>query len=224
LESELNKPGINSSDVWTSVFSASIDLLALAYAAEVATVAAAAAPNFVLAVAAAIPGVASIPVVVPILAGVGAALLVNKVYDNFWDTTIKPHFIESYKALVPAPTTITPLSGHAVDGPIAGATVFSDSNYNGVFDAGERSTTTDQNGAFTLNAGVGPVIVMGGRDTLTDLPFRGKLVLHEDASVITPLTTLVSILRDHGDLNANAHILEAFGLYSLLALELMNSQ
>ncbi len=86
------------------------------------------------------------------------------------------------------------LSGTAVDGYIAGATVFADTNMNGIQDQGEASTVTDAVGNFTLIGGTGPLVMRGGTDISTNTPFIGELKAPEGATVITPLTTLVQAL------------------------------
>ncbi|WP_421707251.1 right-handed parallel beta-helix repeat-containing protein [Algihabitans sp.] len=90
------------------------------------------------------------------------------------------------------------LSGRAVDGYISDATVFRDANNNGVLDEGEVSTTTDLNGNFTLTGGSGPLVMFGGTDISTGLPFSGTMRAPAEATVISPLTTLVQNLVEAG--------------------------
>jgi Ca2+-binding RTX toxin-like protein len=84
--------------------------------------------------------------------------------------------------------------GRLVDGYIAGATVFADTNENGVWDAGEARATTNADGSFTLTGGTGPLVAFGGTDVSTGLAFDGVLRAPEGSTVITPLTTLVAEL------------------------------
>jgi Ca2+-binding RTX toxin-like protein len=84
--------------------------------------------------------------------------------------------------------------GRLVDGYIAAATVFADTNRNGVWDAGEARTTTNADGSFTLTGGSGPLVAFGGTDVSTGLAFDGVLRAPEGSTVITPLTTLVAEL------------------------------
>jgi hypothetical protein len=84
--------------------------------------------------------------------------------------------------------------GRLVDGYIAGATVFADTNENGVWDQGEARTTTNADGSFTLTGGSGPLVAFGGTDVSTGLTFNGVLRAPEGSTVITPLTTLVAEL------------------------------
>jgi hypothetical protein len=84
-----------------------------------------------------------------------------------------------------------------VKGPLSGAFVFRDANNNYRFDAGEESTTTNGSGAYTL-AGSGGTIVAtnpdGGfaTDTFSNTSFSGVLAAPNNASVVTPLTTLLA--------------------------------
>ncbi len=84
--------------------------------------------------------------------------------------------------------------GHAIQGYISGATVFADTNGNGVLDPGEASTTTNATGGFALLGGTGPLVAFGGTDTSTNLPFTGRLTAPSGSTVVTPLTTLVQAL------------------------------
>jgi hypothetical protein len=79
----------------------------------------------------------------------------------------------------------TPIEGTAIDGRLMGSTVFLDLNRNGQWDNGEPKTTTEKNGKykFTLTSaqkkasktGYAPIIVMGGIDTATAKPFKGRI-------------------------------------------------
>ena len=69
--------------------------------------------------------------------------------------------------------------------------MFADTNNNGNLDAGEASTTTNADGSFTLTGASGPLVMRGGTDVSTGLPFEGELTAPAGSTVITPLTTLV---------------------------------
>lgn len=71
------------------------------------------------------------------------------------------------------PAASSAVSGKVADGYLVDATVFLDKNSNYQLDAGEPSTTTDANGAYTLNldpADVGkyPIIAMAIKDRTID--------------------------------------------------------
>lgn len=106
-----------------------------------------------------------------------------------------------------APTTS--ISGKVADGYLVGATVFLDKNGNYKLDAGEPSTTTDANGAYTLNvdpADVGryPIVAMAikgatiDKDTNQAVPNSYMLSMPASAvsgkvssNFISPMSTLI---------------------------------
>lgn len=99
-----------------------------------------------------------------------------------------------------------PIEGYVIKGYLSGATVFIDSDGDGLPDPGQSPVYTDANGHFVLPAGYdGPIVAMGGVDTLTHVSF-GSIVLSapEGASAITPLTTLVHALVRAGMTVTNA--------------------
>ncbi|MFC5357198.1 Ig-like domain-containing protein [Azospirillum himalayense] len=81
--------------------------------------------------------------------------------------------------------------GHAIDGYIAGATVFADANANGQLDSGEAFGTTNAVGSWSIPGGSGPIVMIGGTDISTNLMFTGVYEAPGSASVITPLTTII---------------------------------
>lgn len=109
--------------------------------------------------------------------------------------------------------TIDGVARRALDGYIAGATVFADADADGTLDAGEASAITGGSGEFVLNA-PGTLILRGGTDIATGLPFAGELRAPEGYAVVTALTTLVSVLEANGlaVAEAQAKVLGAFGL------------
>ncbi|WP_271911855.1 calcium-binding protein [Vreelandella alkaliphila] len=90
----------------------------------------------------------------------------------------------------PEPTTT---SGYVIDGYIAGATVTRAVNANQV--------ETDNSGFFSGLQGSGILTATGGVDIATGLPFNGVLRAPEDATVITPLTTMMVQLSAQFDIN-----------------------
>ena len=105
------------------------------------------------------------------------------------------------------------LGGFIIDNYIAGATVFWDENKNGIQDAGELSTTSDQAGEFNLNVPIeqydtnqngiidsedGQIVAVGGIDTATGLPLETPVVATPESTVVTLLTTLVADLVNKG--------------------------
>jgi Ca2+-binding RTX toxin-like protein len=114
--------------------------------------------------------------------------------------------------------TTTAPEQRLVDGYIVGATVFSDTDGDGVRDAGEAYAITGENGLFTL-VGVtdpdAPLVAIGGIDVSTGLQFEGVLRAPGGSTVITPLTTLVEALSAEGVMTvaeANAAVADALGI------------
>jgi hypothetical protein len=87
---------------------------------------------------------------------------------------------------------VTASSGVAVDGYLQFATVLCDSNGNGVADAGERGAGTNAAGQFTFSPEcTAALVVTGGTNADTGLPFTGVLKAPAGATVVSPLTTLL---------------------------------
>ncbi|NBP40686.1 MAG: hypothetical protein EBV34_20090, partial [Betaproteobacteria bacterium] len=92
----------------------------------------------------------------------------------------------------------SPTTGKVLDGYISGAKVFADLDGDGVLDPGEVSTVSDALGNFSLTVSVGNVVAIGGRDIATNLPLKAILKAPAGATVVNPLTTLVSALVELG--------------------------
>jgi len=107
--------------------------------------------------------------------------------------------------------TTTLQGGSAIDGYLAGATVFADINNDGTrnwTDAdgdgswdpneGEPWTLTDSQGFYSFNTDVAglTLVSMGGIDTSTNQAFSAVLRTAPGATVITPLTSLVLTLTE----------------------------
>lgn len=136
----------------------------------------------------------------------------------------------------------TPLSGVAIDGYLAGATVYLDISDNGERNAGEPFAITDKDGFFTTakdgitdycasdatvaqtrhclrTTELGAEVVMrayGGFDLFTGEPFNGSLstrITVENGEVANKMISpLTSILTDVTDATERQNILEAYGL------------
>jgi hypothetical protein len=93
----------------------------------------------------------------------------------------------------PAPIAPTPTAGKVVDGYLSFAKVNCDSNDNGIAEGNEPVVYTIANGTFNFPNGCNNgVIATGGTSVDTGIPFTGQLKSPAGASVVTPLTTLVS--------------------------------
>ena len=103
--------------------------------------------------------------------------------------------------------TYRTLTGVVVDGYITGSTVFSDNNGNLTLDTDEESVTSASDGSFSLNAGSGNVVSVGGFDadmssTLDDLLLVSPVSDSQSQAVVSPLTTIASFMEDPIELNA----------------------
>lgn len=117
-------------------------------------------------------------------------------------------------------TPASPLAtfdGKAIDGYLAGATVFVDVDGDGQLDADEPRATTDADGDFTLPRVAGEIVAFGGTDIATGLAFTGVLKAPSGATVVTPLTTLMAERMAEGEdaEAARAAVLSALGLGDL---------
>lgn len=82
--------------------------------------------------------------------------------------------------------------GQVINSYITGATVILDINDDGICDANEPRVITDAIGAYTFKGqGTHLVCATGGTNTVTGLAFFGRLVAPAQATVVSPLTTLI---------------------------------
>ena len=118
----------------------------------------------------------------------------------------------------PSGIELTEVTGTVVNGYVAGATVFQDLNGNNKWDEGEPKTETGSDGSFTLKEQLGstaPIVIVGGTDISTGLTYSNILKAPAGATVITPLTTLVSALMaatGQNEAQAMAAVVKALGL------------
>ncbi|TAY93631.1 Ig-like domain-containing protein [Rhizobium ruizarguesonis] len=131
--------------------------------------------------------------------------LLEPTYASYADPAAEPGYT-SY--------TRPPTIGIVTKDYLAGATVFADFDGDKTLDEGELVTSTDQRGNFALLGWFGPLVVQGGVDTKTGLPFAGLLEAPAGSAVVTPLTTILQGLLQDNLSNAQALLLGAFGLDS----------
>ncbi|MEG4960263.1 calcium-binding protein, partial [Microcoleus sp. K4-C2] len=148
------------------------------------------------------------------------------VYDNHFATFKLADF-----SLGPSSST----RGRAINGYIAGATVFFDANFNGIKDENEPFSITNADGSFDLDVSLdkfdknnsgdlepdeGRIAIIDGINTSTYLPQQTPLFATPDAIVVTPLTTLMTELVEQGtDPNqAQIQVKSALGLSSAIDL------
>ena len=121
------------------------------------------------------------------------------------------------------------IDGTVTNNHIVNSTVFFDTNLNGELDANEPFTTTDAQGNFnftndlliydtngdgTLDISEGQIVSLGGINTATGLVQDTALIASPDASVVTPLTTVIAELMGRGltQTQANDLLTSAFSI------------
>ena len=97
--------------------------------------------------------------------------------------------------------------GVVVDGYISGAEVFIDEDDDWILDSNENSTTSDNEGKFTIRYANGNLVSIGGTDldsqTLVDnLLITHKLTGHSDFKAVTPVTSIAAFMEDSSLVNA----------------------
>jgi len=114
--------------------------------------------------------------------------------------------------------TAASYSGTGIDGILVGSTVCIDVNENAACDADEPTDPdgTDAQGKFEIPETLltGPLLLIGGTDIGTGLPFTGALTAPAGSTVVTPLTSAVQSLVKSGKSpeEAEANIKAALGL------------
>ena len=98
-------------------------------------------------------------------------------------------------------------TGVVVDGYISGATIFIDEDNDWIADSNENSTTSDNEGKFTIKYANGYLVSIGGTDldssTLVDkLLIAQKLTGHSEFKTITPVTAIAAFMTDAANINA----------------------
>ena len=97
--------------------------------------------------------------------------------------------------------------GVVVDGYISGAEICIDENDNFVCDSDESSTTSDNDGKFTIKYANGNLVSIGGTDldsqTLLDnFLITHKLTGHSDFKAVTPVTSVAAFMTDSSLINS----------------------
>jgi len=112
------------------------------------------------------------------------------------------------------------IGGTVLDGYIRGAEVFVDRNNNLTLDSNESSVTTDNNGSFSNLRGYdGQLIAKDGIDLDTGFIFENfsltaKTATDKTAYIISPLTSVGSLLDTPSDINKIFGISDSIDVYS----------
>ena len=97
--------------------------------------------------------------------------------------------------------------GVVVDGYISGAEVFIDEDDDWIADSNESSTTSDNDGKFTIKYANGNLVSIGGTDLdsqiiLNNFLLTHKLTGHSDFKAVTPVTSVAAFMTDAANVNA----------------------
>ena len=109
--------------------------------------------------------------------------------------------------------------GIVVDGYITGADVFVDENNNWSADSSESSTTSDNEGKFTIKYSNGNLVSLGGTDLdsqtpLDDFLITHKLTGHSDFKAITPVTSVAAFMGSPQNINTSLGISASLDIYT----------
>lgn len=117
-------------------------------------------------------------------------------------------------------TGVNDINGVAHDGYIVGATVFADADGDRQRDPTEFWAVTDGGGRFSIGGPLAQLVLTGGVDAATALPFAGQLTAPAGYSVVSPLTSVVVSLARTGLPVGTADnvLLGALGLASTIDL------
>ncbi|ERT08669.1 hypothetical protein M595_1458 [Lyngbya aestuarii BL J] len=114
-----------------------------------------------------------------------------------------------------------------IDGVISGGTVFFDANFNGIQDPNEPVTISNADGSYDLDIPFSPfdlnsngvidpkegrVVIVNGIDISTSLPQTAPIITTPNATIATPLTSLISEIAKPDLDAAQAEVINVFGL------------
>lgn len=117
------------------------------------------------------------------------------------------------------------LNGTVMDGGyVNGATVFVDSNFDGILNNGEKSTLTNATGGYTLVGTIGQLVATGGIDITTNAPSKAIYTAIMGSTVISPISTLIAQKVFNGDSVASAEtaVQSALGITGNINLNISN--
>ena len=109
--------------------------------------------------------------------------------------------------------------GVVVDGYISGAEVCIDEDDSWTCDSNENSTTSDNEGKFTIRYANGNLVSIGGTDldsqTLLDnLLITHKLSGHSDFKAVTPVTSIAAFMEDSSSVKASLGIDSSIDIFA----------
>ena len=110
-------------------------------------------------------------------------------------------------------------TGVVVDGYISGASIFIDEDNDYTPDPNENSTTSDNDGKFTIKYANGSLVSIGGTDLDSSTPFdklliSQKLTGYSEFKTVTPVTTIAAFMSTPSNVNAVLGIDQTIDIYS----------
>ena len=98
-------------------------------------------------------------------------------------------------------------SGVVADGYMRGADIFVDQDNNWMADSNESSSTSDNDGKFTLRYDNGYLVSLGGTDLDTNILLDNLLLTHNltghtDFKVVTPITSVAAFMSNSTNINS----------------------
>jgi len=109
--------------------------------------------------------------------------------------------------------------GAVVDGYISGAEIFIDENDNWISDSTESSTTSDNDGKFTIKYNNGYLVSIGGTDSDTQILLDNFLIAHKlnghsDFKVVTPVTSVAAFMESASLVNSSIGIDSSIDIFT----------
>ncbi|MDO9318527.1 MAG: calcium-binding protein [Gammaproteobacteria bacterium] len=131
--------------------------------------------------------------------GIGVNSAVSTLLQNIGSSSASLANATSGFNALSANLTASGITG-TVDDYLSGATVFADTNRDGLLSTGEWNTTTSANGTFEVpnTAGSGKIIAYGGTDLMTGNAFKGLLSSTTGGTTINPITTMIEAMVTTG--------------------------
>ncbi len=158
---------------------ANVSFLNALFKAGVVAGVAEAGSAFAVGVIMGITGAATVSAAAPILLTLAIGWAADWAYDQLLESTVKDVLTKDFESTNSITDFIEGyINAHGVgqtqDGYISGATVFWDTDHNGVLSPWEVSTTSDASGNFALSGGSGILVSSGGIDLFDRVACQGS--------------------------------------------------
>ena len=149
-------------------------------------------------------------------------IVINNVGNNTFTLTCEGSGGSNSKSVIVEGYRNT--DGVVVDGYISNANIFIDEDENWIADVNESSTTSDNDGKFTIKYANGYLVSIGGTDldsqTLLDnLLITHKLTGHTDFKAVTPVTSVAAFMSSPSNINSALGIDSSIDIYTFDPVE-----